>query len=86
MTDTTISVRIDKQLHEKMKLLEHINWSALIRKALQEQVKQQQKEDMQKKEKMRRASGNIDKIRSSGVFNGGKTSVQIIREWRNKRR
>lgn len=86
MTDTTISLRIDKRLHEQMKQIEYINWSAILRKALIEQVAQIKIKDAAKKERIMQASRNIDKIRASGVFSGGKTSVEIIREWRNKRR
>jgi len=32
------------------------------------------------------AARDMDKIRQSGVFDGGKTGAEIIREWRDKRR
>ena len=85
MTDTIISVRIDKQIHERMRELDHINWSAIIRRALQQQVIQLQRRKFDK-EKVKRACDRIDKIRASGVFDGGKSSVEIIREWRDKRK
>ena len=34
MTDTTISLRIDQNLRDKMRRMDHINWSAILRKAL----------------------------------------------------
>lgn len=38
-------------------------------------------------EKARNASKEIDKLRESNSFNkGNKKGVEIIREWRNKRR
>lgn len=90
MTDTTISLRIDKNLHAQMKQFEYINWSALLRKSLKELIAQQKAENARKKEfdeeKIKRAVKNIDAIRESGIFDGGKTGVEIIREWRNKRR
>jgi len=90
MTDTTISLRIDSNLHAEMRQLEHINWSALLRKSLKELVKQQKAENIHKKEfneeKIKKAVKDIDRIRKSGIFNGGKTGVEIIREWRDKQR
>lgn len=86
MTDTTISVRIDERLYAKMKQLETINWSAVMRKAVQQQVEQQQKGEEFDKERALRAIGSMEKIRKSRIFDEGKSSVEIIREWRNKRR
>ncbi len=83
MTDTTISVRIDKSLREKMKALDYINWSAILRKAIIRQIEENRQKN---REKMRKASESMDKIRASGVFNEGKTGTEIIREWRDKRR
>jgi predicted transcriptional regulator len=86
MADTTISVRIDEQLYAKMKQLETINWSAVMRRAVQQQVEQQQKREAFDTEKALRAVESMEKIRKSRIFDGGKSSVEIIREWRNKRR
>lgn len=86
MADTTVSVRIDEQLYAKMKQLDTINWSAVMRKAVQQQIERTKQEDTARREKMRRASESIDAIRTSGVFNNGKSSVDIIRGWRNKRK
>ncbi len=86
MTDTTISVRIDKGTHERMKNHDHINWSAIIRRTLQQQLEQLQKEKKFDREKAQKASQDIDKIRESGVFNGRKSGTEIIREWRDKRK
>mgnify|MGYP001573655261 CR=1 FL=1 len=83
MTDTTISIRIDKNMHEKMKRIEYINWSAILRKALMQELS---KIDEVNKEKVKIASETMNRIRKEGIFNKGKTGVEIIREWRNKRR
>lgn len=81
-----MSVRIDKGLREKMRMIEHINWSSVIRKALMEKV-EELKEDTFDVERARRASMMMDKLRESGAFSKGKkTGTEIIREWRNKRR
>ena len=42
MTETTISVRIDKKVHNQMRLHDEINWSAVIRRALQEYLRKLQ--------------------------------------------
>ena len=90
MADTTISLRIDKNLHAQMKQLEHINWSALLRKSLREAIEEQRTEKIHKKEfneeKIKKAIKDIDRIRKSRVFDGEKTGVEIIREWRDKRK
>jgi signal recognition particle GTPase len=87
MTDTTISLRIDKRIHEQMKQIEHINWSAILRRALQEQLeKQLQRESTFDEKRARKAARDMDRIRKSGVFGGGKTGTEIIREWRDKRK
>lgn len=83
--DEIISVRVDQGLREKMKAIEHINWSAVIRRILIEKV-EELKEDNFDVERAKKASESADKIRKSGIFNGGKTGTEIIREWRNKRR
>ena len=83
MTDTIISVRIDKNIKEKMNMQEHINWSAILRRAILQHLENENKIDL---ERAKKASKEIDKIRNSGIFNGGKTGTEIIREWRNKRK
>ncbi|MEK6926293.1 MAG: hypothetical protein AABW50_03370 [Nanoarchaeota archaeon] len=83
MTDTTISLRINRDVKNRMKMHEEINWSAVLRRAIIENLENKEKVDL---EKRRKASEEIDKIRKSGVFDGGKDSTLIIREWRNKRR
>lgn len=83
MDDAIISVRIDKELRKKMKAQEEVNWSAVLRRAIIENLQNKEKINL---EKRRKASEEIDKIRKSGVFDGGKDSVSIIREWRNKRK
>ncbi len=86
MADTTISVRVDERLHQRMRELDHINWSAIMRKAIEKYVENSQKQDSFNEEKARKAARDIDRIRRSGIFNSGKTGTEIIREWRDKRR
>ncbi|PIN88926.1 hypothetical protein COU57_06960 [Candidatus Pacearchaeota archaeon CG10_big_fil_rev_8_21_14_0_10_32_14] len=81
--ETTISLRIEKNLHQQMKLHDEINWSAVLRRSIAQKINQLEEIDV---DKARKAAKEIDKIRNSGVFSGGKKSEEIIREWRDKRR
>ena len=84
MNDTTISVRINRELQEKMKKLDYINWSAILRKSIINELSKREEVD---KERIKEASKQIDKLRESGAFSSGKKSgTEIIREWRNKRK
>ncbi len=83
MKDTIISIRLDERLRERMRMQEHINWSALIRNILSQQIENFERANT---EKMQKASKSIDKIRKTGIFNKGKTGAEIIKEWRNKHR
>ena len=81
--DEIISLRVSKEMKEKMRSHEEVNWSAVLRRAIIENLENKERVDL---EKRKRASEEMDKIRKSGVFDGGKDSTLIIREWRNKRR
>jgi len=83
MEDKIISLRVSKDIKDKMEVHEEINWSAVLRRAIIENLENKENIDLEKRKK---ASEEIDKIRKSGVFDGGKNSTLIIREWRNKRK
>ena len=83
MTDTTISLRVNEELHQQMKLHDEINWSGVIRNTLIQKLEQLEKID---KDLALKAAKNMDKLRQARVFNGGKSSVEMIREWRDKRK
>ena len=83
MTDTIVSLRVDKKTHHQMKLHQEINWSAVLRRSIAQQLEKVETIDV---ERARRAAKAIDKIRQSGVFDRGRPGVEIIREWRDKRR
>jgi len=87
MADSIISLRIDKETLNKMRKNDEINWSAFLRNCLNQKLeKMKETEDSFDVEKARKAAESMDKIRKSKVFDGGKSSVELIREWRNKRR
>jgi len=82
MKDTVISLRIDENLRNKMKTHEEVNWSAVLRRAIIENLENREKVDF---EKRKRASEDMDKLRKLRVFDGKRDSTSIIREWRDKR-
>ena len=83
MSDEIISVRVGKDMKQRMKMRDEINWSAVMRKAILQSLEKERKINLQK---AKEASRTIEKIRKSGDFSGGRTGVEIIREWRNKRK
>lgn len=83
MADEVISLRVGKEMRQQMRMHPHINWSALTRRALIQELDRMHTID---KKKALEAAADMDKIRKSCVFDGGKTGAQIIREWRDKRR
>jgi len=85
MEDTIISVRIDKELYRKMKTLDYINWSSILRKSIANQISKLS-EDNFDIEKAKEAARNMDLLRKKGAFSKGKESTLIIREWRDKRK
>ncbi len=72
-----ISVRISKELKEKMDRMKHIKWSEVIRQAIVEKINQEEGRNMAK------AVLITERIRNS-IASGGDTT-EIIRYWREKR-
>ena len=83
MEERTISLRVSGETYQRMRAIEHINWSAILRRALIEEL---EKVNQVKQEQRAKALAGIDNIRKSGIFNGGKSGAELIREWRDKRR
>ncbi len=87
MTDSIISLRISKEMLEKMRMNNEVNWSAFLRNCLNKNLENlERKNSSFDRERAKRAVESMDKIRKSRVFDGGKTGVEIIREWRDKRK
>ncbi|MBI2140495.1 hypothetical protein HYU14_06225 [Candidatus Woesearchaeota archaeon] len=66
---TTVSVRIDKAMHEQMKQHDEVNWSGVLRRSIAQAI--EQSKDIEKS-RMAGAMASMDRIRESGVFRGGK--------------
>jgi metal-responsive CopG/Arc/MetJ family transcriptional regulator len=78
-----ISVRIPRELKEKMDKLKHINWSEEIRRAIQEIIMREEAKRRKKDEtRLKRAALKTDEL-SRRVE--GWSSVEEIRKWRERR-
>lgn len=83
MAEVTVSVRVDEQLHTEMRSHDEVNWSAVLRKAIAEQV---QKLEHIEKTRAQHALEEILAIRKRKLFDKGKQTTELIREWRHNRR
>ena len=83
MSETTISVRVDETVHKQMKLHDDINWSAVIRQSLSQKLEQMESINI---DRALRGAKQMDALRKSKSFDHGKQSVELIREWREKRK
>ena len=79
--ESIVSLRVDRRIHSQMKLHDEINWSAILRKAILQKIEQLESIN---ESRAREAAKSIDKIRKSGIFDKGKSSAELIREWRDK--
>lgn len=71
----SITVRIPEELRKKMGQLKDVNWSGVIRAAIEEEIR---------KARMQEASKKIDELREKHKKKWD--STKVIREWREKRR
>ena len=83
MEEVTISLRVDKGMHQEMKIHDEINWSAMLRKSILQALENMDQID---RGRAGMASKTMDTLRSAKVFAKGKSSVEVIREWRERRR
>ena len=85
MNDKVISLRLNKDLYRKMKMHEQINWSSIVRKTISQELDKMEENNFDE-EKAKKAARDSEKIRKSGIFDGGETGTEIIRKWREKRK
>ena len=81
MVDAIITFRVDEQTHSLMKDHEEINWSAVLRNTVQEKLR---KTEQIHEQDIRTALKNAALLRKKKVFDSGKTSLEILKEWRQK--
>lgn len=83
MGEQIISVRVDESIHTQMRLHDEINWSAVLRSAVVEKLEKLDKIDV---DRAKKAAKSIDILRKSKIFDKGKLTLEIIKEWRQKRK
>ena len=80
---SVVSFRISKELKRRMDRLKHINWSEVVRKAIQEVVAREEAKLMSKDlSRIRRAALKSEELSRSIE---GWNSVEEIRRWRERR-
>jgi len=79
----TISIRIDDELKRKMDELSYINWGEVIRRKIEEVIKEEERKKRIKKDYKRISEASV-KSYEFFLNYGGKKSEEIIREWREK--
>lgn len=80
-----VSFRIDEELKRRMEQLDHINWSAVVRRAIEEVVEAEMARlrSSRDRQRMERALHDIGSLRRRVE---GWSSVEEIRRWREARR
>nr|MDO8075885.1 CopG family transcriptional regulator [Candidatus Freyarchaeota archaeon] len=73
---SVFTVRIPRELKERMEALRDVNWSEVARKAFEEKIKS---------EEMKRAAKMAEEIRKSSKVTEW-SGVEEIRKWREERR
>lgn len=82
MSEQIVSLRIDENIHSRMKLHDEINWSAVLRNFVVNKLDELESINF---ERAKRAAKLIDSLRKSTKVKG-KSTTEIIREWREKRK
>ena len=88
MTDMgeVVSVKVDEKTKRLMKMHDEINWSAVVRRSIERKLEEadSKKLDVAAIDK---AIKSMDETRKKHrLKKGEKTSEELIREWRDKRR
>ena len=79
-----ISVRVPKELREKMRKFSYVNWSEVVREAIKMRI-----EVEERRQRKVRAARDMDRIRDKILRLYGATnydSSEVIRYWRELRR
>jgi ribosomal protein L14E/L6E/L27E len=78
------TIRIPREVKEKMRRYKHINWSEIARSAILNKLK-----EVEEVEKRLKAAETMDRIREEMLKNYGMSdydSAEVIRYWRSIRR
>ena len=75
-----ISFRVRRELKEKMERLRHINWSEVVRRAIEETIKREESRLKERdRARMKAAALRTDQLRRRIP---GWSSVEEVRRWR----
>lgn len=74
-----VSFRIDRKVKEKMDELRHINWSEVVRRAIMETIRREERRRKKDLSKIKKAALRSERL-SRRVE--GWSSVEEIRKWR----
>jgi len=78
-----VSARVDEETRRKMQRLRHVNWSEVVREAIQEKIRSEERrrvKDVEEVHEALRLMGSIRRPRRG--FDG----AEEIRKWRELRR
>ncbi len=81
----SINVKIDETIYESMTKYDEINWSGVVRTAIKNKLEQLETKKFDKKLALK-AFKDSQRTLKSGIFSGGKSGTELIREWRDKRK
>lgn len=82
MAESTVSLRVNKKLHEAMKAYKEVNWSAVLRRSIEQTMERMEQIDVKEANEAARI---MDRLRRLNAFSKGKEGTAIIREWRKRR-
>ena len=77
-----VSARVDEETRRRMRRLPHVNWSEVVRNAIQEKIRDEEKRHAVDVAKIREAARSTDTLRRK---HEGWDSTKEIRDWREKR-
>lgn len=86
---SVVSFRIDEELKRKMKRKKYVNWSEVVRGAIEERIELEDSLSLQKRTKdfhaISEAVRSIEGVRNKTIH-GRWSGAEEIRKWRDQRR
>ena len=80
-----VSAKIDEETRQRMRRLPDVNWSQVMREAIQKKIEEEERRRAPiDRERLRRAATRTDAIRTPAT--PGWDSTEEIRKWREARR
>lgn len=83
-----VTIRVPDELKRKMEALSDLNWSEVVRQAIEARIAFETSRRVAKdRSRMNRAAGNQDEIaaRLASRYDGSWDGVEVIRHWREHR-